>query len=94
MLTLQHARDNRELVWDVVSAQETEDFYELGLSYPPARGFRGRPGVEQFTIDKTEPIEFRQGAAPFRCSKSRHNGFSCNWRRWGNNSVACSHPAR
>ena len=66
---LQHARDNREfygryaereLVWQVVGADETEDFYEVRLSYRPARAFRGRPGVEQFTIDKTGPIEFRQ----------------------------------
>jgi len=68
VLALQHARDNRdfygrygdqELVWEVASAQETEDYYEVRLSYRPARGFR-RAGVEQFTIDKTGPIEFRQ----------------------------------
>ena len=67
---LRHARDNRsfygrryarrDLVWEVVGAEETEDYYEVKLSYRPARGFRGRPGVEQFTIDKTGPIEFRQ----------------------------------
>ena len=66
---LQHARDNqefygryaqRELVWEVVAAHETEDFYEIRLSYRPAGTFRGRPGVEQFTFDKTESIEFRQ----------------------------------
>ena len=69
VLALQHARDNREiyeryadgeLVWEVVSADETEDYYEVRLSYRPARGFRGRPGVEQFTIDKIGPIELRQ----------------------------------
>ena len=69
VLALQHARDNREfygryadreLVWQVVGADETEDYYEVRLSYSPARAFRGRPGVEQFTIDKTGPIEFRQ----------------------------------
>ena len=41
-------------------AEETEDYYEIKLSYRPARGFRGQPGVEQFTIDKAGPIEFRQ----------------------------------
>ena len=69
VLALQHARDNRsfygryadsELVWQVVVADETEDYYEVRLSYRPAGDFRGRPGVEQFTIDKTGPIEFRQ----------------------------------
>ena len=67
---LRHARDNRgfygrryarrDLVWEVVGAEETEDYYEVKLSYRPARGFSGRPGIEQFTIDKTGPIEFRQ----------------------------------
>ena len=70
VLALQHARDNREiygryadqdLVWEELSAEESEDYYRVRLSYRPARGFRGRPGVEQFTIDKTGPIELRQG---------------------------------
>ena len=69
VLALQHARDNREfygryadqeLLWQFVGADETEDYYEVKLSYRPARAFRGRPGIEQFTIDKTGPIEFRQ----------------------------------
>ena len=69
VLALPHARDNRnfygrysehELVWDVAGGKETEDYYEVRLSYRTGRGFRGRPGVEQFTIDKTKPIEFRQ----------------------------------
>ena len=73
MLALQHARDHREfygryadreLVWEVVAADETEDYYEVRLSYRPAGIFRGRPGVEQFTIDKTGPIEFRQIVSP------------------------------
>ena len=70
VLALRHARDNRDfygrryarrdLLWEVAGAEETEDYYEVKLSYRPARGFNGRPGVEQFTIDKTGPIEFRQ----------------------------------
>ena len=69
VLALQHARDNREfygryaereLEWQVVGADETEDYYEVRLSYRPARAFWGRPGIEQFTIDKTGPVEFRQ----------------------------------
>ena len=70
VVALRHARDNRgfygrryaqrDLIWEVVSAEETEDYYEIKLSYRPAQGFRGQPGLEQFTIDKTGPIEFRQ----------------------------------
>ncbi len=69
-MALRHARDNRdfygsrypsrELVWEVGAAYQTEDYYEVKLSYRSAVGFRGRPGVEQFTIDKAGPIEFRQ----------------------------------
>ena len=42
VLALQHARDNRDiygryadadLVWEVASAEETEDYYEVRLSY-------------------------------------------------------------
>ena len=60
VLALQHARDNREfygryaerqLSWDVIRADETEDYYEVRLSYRPAGNFR-TAGVEQFTIDK------------------------------------------
>ena len=69
VLALRYAHDNRdfygrysdrELVWEVVGAEETEDYYEVKLSYRPARGFRGRLGVEQLTIDKTGPIELRR----------------------------------
>ena len=69
-MALRHARDNRDFygrrysrgdfIWEVVSAEETEDYYEIKLSYRPAQAFRGQPGLEQFTIDKTGPIEFRQ----------------------------------
>ena len=70
VLALRHARDNqgfygrrysrRDLIREVVSAEETEDYYEIKLSYRPAQAFRGQTGLEQFTIDKTGPIEFRQ----------------------------------
>ena len=70
VLALQHARDNREfygrryrrreLVWEELGAEESEDYYRIRLSYRPAQRFRGEPGVEQFTIDKVGPIEFRQ----------------------------------
>ena len=48
-----------ELVWEVVSQEESEDYYDIRLSFRPATGFSGKPGVEQFTIDKTGPITLR-----------------------------------
>ena len=70
VLAMEHARDNqdfygrryasRELVWEVVSQEESEDYYDIRLSYRPTEGFRGEPGHEQFTIDKTGPIRLRQ----------------------------------
>jgi len=68
VLALQHARDNRdlygryanrEITWEELSAEESEDYYRIRLAYRPAGNFRAA-GVEQFTIDKTGPIEFRQ----------------------------------
>jgi len=81
VLALQHARDNRdfygryadrELVWEELSAEESEDYYRVRLSFRPARGFRGRSGVEQFTIDKTGPIELRQVVSEPRPSDTRN----------------------
>ena len=69
VLALQHARDNREvyspysevaLVFEVVDAGETEDFYEVTLSFRPIGRFAGSPGLEQFIISKTGTIEVRQ----------------------------------
>ena len=82
VLALQHARDNRDfygrryanqdLVWEVVASTETEDYYEIRLSYRPARGFQGEPGLEQFTVDKTGPIQFRQNLSdPKALGRSR-----------------------
>ena len=70
VLAIQHARDNpdfygrpyarQRLAWEVISQEETEDFYEIRLSYRPAGRFRGEPGVEQITVAKTGTIELRQ----------------------------------
>ena len=78
---MQHARDNtdfygrryarRELVWEAVSEEEGEDYYQVRLSYRPSRGFSGEPGLEQFTIDKAGPIEFRQILSEPRPVRSR-----------------------
>ena len=75
VLALQHARDNREvygsyadrdLVWEVIGTEETEDYYEIRLSYVPSPPFNGEPGVELLTINKIGEIEFRQIMTPPR----------------------------
>ena len=70
VLAIEHARDNprfygrryarRDLVREVISQEESEDYYDIRLSYRPARDFQGEPGIEQFTIDKSGPIRLRQ----------------------------------
>ena len=70
VVAIRHARENadfygprysgRELVWEVQSSEEGEDYYQIRLSFRPARRFRGEPGVDLFTIDKTGSIELRQ----------------------------------
>ena len=69
-IALAHARENldiygrryrrQELFWEVLSQEEREDAYHVRLSYQPARGFRGEPGVEEFTIDRTGPVRSRR----------------------------------
>ncbi len=69
-IALGHARENpdfygrryrkKELAWEVLSQEEREDGYLVRLSYRPARGFRGEPGVEQFSIDRTGPVQSRR----------------------------------
>ena len=70
ILAIQHARDNTDfygrtyggvnLVWEVTSQEEGEDFYDIRLSFRPAGRFRGEPGVEQLIIDKTGNVQLRQ----------------------------------
>jgi hypothetical protein len=67
---LAHARDNqdfygrryrkKELAWEVLDQEEREDGYRIRLSYQPARGFRGQAGVEEFTIERTGPVQSRR----------------------------------
>ena len=70
VMAIEHAGDNRdfygsrysrrELVWEELSAEESEDYYRIMLSYRPAGAFRGRPGTEQFIIDKIGEIRLCQ----------------------------------
>ena len=40
--------------------EERKDGYYVRLSYQPGCGFRGPPGVEEFTIDKSGPVRSRR----------------------------------
>jgi len=70
LLAMEHARQNsrfygwqyvwRRLAWQLESADEGEEYYEVNLSFQPAGRFRGSPGVEQFIIDKVGNIRMRQ----------------------------------
>ena len=51
---------SRDLVWEVTSAQETEDYYDIKVFFRPATGFRGDPGLEEPIIDKTGVVAMRQ----------------------------------
>lgn len=67
---IEHARDHPDFygtqyqgvrfVWEMLSAQETEDYYEVRLSFRPAGRYRGEPGVEQLIFDKTGELRVRQ----------------------------------
>jgi hypothetical protein len=68
-LALQHAQDHRDfhghrfadqdLTWSVLSQEEGRDSYDIRLAYRPSTGFRGKPGIQHFTIDRTGAIRFR-----------------------------------
>ncbi|MCI0782017.1 MAG: hypothetical protein J4N93_12045 [Chloroflexi bacterium] len=70
VLAIRHARDNTDfygprysginLVLEVISQEDGEEYYDIRLSFRPAGRFRGEPGVEQFVIDKLGNIEYRQ----------------------------------
>ena len=67
---MRHARENtdlygrryrnRELVWEVTSAESDEDYYHISLTFRPAGGFQGEPGVDRISIDKVGEVGFRQ----------------------------------
>ena len=70
ILAIRHARENtdlygrryrnRELVWEVTSAESDEDYYHISLTFRPAGGFQGEPGVDRISIDKVGQVGFRQ----------------------------------
>ena len=70
MLAIRHARDNTDfyppyyadirLAWEIVSAEDSEDFYKIRLSFRPAGRRRGEPGLEEFIFDKVGELLVRQ----------------------------------
>ena len=46
--------------WEVTSAEDGEDYYQIRISFRPVEGFTGDPGTELFTIDKLGGLESRQ----------------------------------
>jgi hypothetical protein len=48
------------MVFEVESLKETEDFYEVTLSFRPRGNFEGTPGQEQFVVGKEGTIAVRQ----------------------------------
>jgi hypothetical protein len=48
------------LVWEVESSEAGEEFYYVNLKFRPAGRTTYIPGTEQFIVDKTGKVEFRQ----------------------------------
>ena len=53
----------RPMAWEVLGEEEREDGYQVRLSYQPARGFRGEPGVEEFAISRTGSVLSRRAVS-------------------------------
>jgi hypothetical protein len=51
---------NQQLIWEVATAEEQEEFYYISINYQPFGGFDGAPGVEEFIMEKNGIIAFRQ----------------------------------
>ena len=70
LLAIEHARDHTDfygpsyagvnLAWEVLSAEESEDYYDIRLSFRPAGRYRGEPGAEQIIFDKMGELRVRQ----------------------------------
>ena len=70
VLAIEYAHENVEfygrkhsgisLAWELHSAKETEDYYEINLYWRPSGRFAGAPGLEQFTYDKLGNLIIRQ----------------------------------
>ena len=52
------------MAFDVVESDDTEDHYRITISFRPEGEFAGRPGREQFFIEKEGAIALRQVLRP------------------------------
>lgn len=52
--------ENVPLVWEVESSEVGDEFFYVNLKFRPAGRFTDIPGTEQFIVDKTGKVEFRQ----------------------------------
>ena len=69
-IALDQARENQDfygrryarmdMAWEVVSQEEQADGYRVQLAYQLAHGFRGNPGVEEFTINRQGSVQSRR----------------------------------
>lgn len=50
----------QQLVWEVGSALEQDEFYYVEILYKPFGVFEGTPGLEEFIMEKDGTIAFRQ----------------------------------
>ena len=59
---IEHARNNTGVgpVWEVSTAHQRDDYYDIRLSFRPFRSFRGEPGVERFVLEKNGDLRMRQ----------------------------------
>ena len=63
MLAIEDARENVDylqsgysrlfLVWEVTDTEESEDYYEIKLSFRPPGEYEGEPGLAQFIFDSS-----------------------------------------
>jgi hypothetical protein len=70
VIAIRHAQDNPDiypskyaevlLVWELLSAEVDDDYYHIKLSWRASGRFEGKPGVEEFIINKIGSIEIRQ----------------------------------
>ena len=70
VLAMRTARDNPafygpnypeiSLVWEIISQESSEDYYDIKLSFRPAGHYEDTPGIDQFMIEKTGIIRVRQ----------------------------------
>ena len=70
VLAIEYSRDHADLygpsyvgvrlAWEVISAEEGEDYYDIRLSFRPSGRYRGEPGEEQLIFEKTGELRVRQ----------------------------------